>query len=344
MKILDRHVLREFGAAAVVSFSFFTLLFLALHFFTHFGDFGEAREAFAAQGFSLFTGACRYYATSLPFVLASAGPFALLMAGMWAAQRLAKDAETVAAQAAGVGLRRLMLPMVLAGGVLAIGLGVMRQEGLPRLAVERLRMERLLKGKTSAELTGTMLFVDGGGRRVLLSAFDPATRTAGDVRVRAGDDFGRAAETAALRYEDGRWRPLTPVVGDPALLAELSLDPREIEIESRGLRQLRFAELAELAARRPDRRDLQVLLHARFAYPAGAVVLLTLGLGLVLRGGRRSVYAAAGTGLLLSVVYFALDNVLHGTAERELWLPPFVAAWLAPTVFGGLAALLLADL
>ncbi len=344
MKVLDRHVLREFGAAALVSFSFFTLLFLALHLFTHLSDFGEARAAFAERGYTLFTGMCTYYAMTLPFILVAAGPFALLMAGLWAAQRLAKDAETVAAQAAGVGLRRLVTPMIVAGALLGAFLGAARQEGLPRIAVERLRMERLLKGSTSAALTGTLLFVDDGGRRVLLGSFDPADRVARDVRIRAGDDFGRTAETPRMQYLNGAWTALDPVKGDAALISGLALHPREIEIEARGLRQMRWSELADMLERMPERRDLQVLKHARFAYPAGAVVLLVLGLALVLRSERRSVYAAAGMGLLLSVVYFAMESVLHGIAEREVWLPPIIAVWLCPVAFGGLAGFLISDL
>jgi lipopolysaccharide export LptBFGC system permease protein LptF len=344
MKVLDRHVLREFLSACVAAFSFFTLLFLALHLFTHLSDFGEAAPAFAERGYSVFVGACRYYAIALPFVLVSAGPFALLMAGMWAAQRLAKDAETVAAQAAGIGLRRFTLPMLLAGFALAAALGAIRQEALPRLSLERLRMERLVRGQAKATLGGGFVLEDGAGHRVLFSSYDPADRTAFDVEVRRRDDLARKATTARLRYDDGRWRALDPVRGDASLVAATDLNPREIEIEARGLRQLRTSELDELAARLPDRRDLQVLQHARYSYPVGAAVLAALGVGLVLRGGRRNVYAAAGLGLLVSIVYFSTESLLHGVAERELWLPPALAAWLPPLVFGAAASLVYQDL
>jgi lipopolysaccharide export LptBFGC system permease protein LptF len=334
VKILDRHVLREFGAACLVAFSFFTLLFLALHLFTHLSDFGEARESFASRGWSVFVGGCRYYAVALPFVLVTAGPFALLLAGMGAAQRLAKDAETIAAQAAGVGLRRFTAPLVVGGAVCAALLGLVREEGLPRLAFERLTMERLLRGQAKAAISGALVFEDGRGNKIHAQAYDPGERVAYGVRIVSSADLSRRADVGRMRHDGEKWIALDSVKGDASLVDETDLRPREIEIDARGLRQLRRVELEELMERLPDRRDLVVLWHARWTYPIGAVVLLVLGVALVLRGDRRNVYAAAGAGLLLSVVYFAVENVLHGVAERELWLPPALAAWLPPLGFG----------
>lgn len=345
MKILDRHVAKGFLSAVLVSFSFFLLLFVALHLFSRLGDLAAARRGFETRGWGLFVGLCRYYAVVLPFVVATAGPFALMTAGMWACRRFARDAETTAAQVAGVGLRRFATPMLGCGLVVAAALTAVRLWALPGLVVDQFKMEMLFRGRATETIGNTMIFQDGRGLRVLVGTYHAATRTAARVKIGDPRDLGRYAETDRMRHDGTRWVALDPVRGDPTLVDATDLNPRDIEIEARGTRtRLRPGELAEALERNPERRDLALLKHAQYTYPIGACVLLLFGVALALREGGRNVYAAAGVGLLVSIVYFASDSLLHGLAEREAWLPPAVGAWLTPLVFGSVAVVLFQDL
>jgi len=137
----------------------------------------------------------------------------------------------------------------------------------------------------------------------------------------------------------GGWESVADPAASTAPLTETGLHPRDIEIESRRLLFLDVSELRRLIARYPDRSDLRLLLHAHFAYPAGVMVLLLMGLPLVLKPTRRTPLTAAGVSLLLSMAFFATQTVLQDLGGRDEILNPVLGAWLPIVVFGSLGLL-----
>jgi lipopolysaccharide export system permease protein len=120
--------------------------------------------------------------------------------------------------------------------------------------------------------------------------------------------------------------------------------PRDIVIDARGGRFLSSEDLDELTQRLPGRHDLALMRHLRVTYPLSTVVLLLLGVPLVLRREQQSVYAAWAVCLLVSILYFAAENVLHGLAVRDKLLSPALAAWIPIAVFGIAGSLAYQDL
>jgi lipopolysaccharide export LptBFGC system permease protein LptF len=329
----------------LVAFCFLLCLYVMVHFFSHVEDLSSAERGFETLGVGLVTGLCRYYAITMPFIVAKLGPFAVLLAAMWTLQRMARDQEVAAAQVAGVSLHRLTAPILFGGVILSLGLSAIRQEVLPRLAIESHALERLLRGKKEAVIEGPMLLDDAAANTFSVQTYDPASKTARGVHFRSADlSFGMDLD--AMRYdpERGTWI----VIGGPSdgkpLALQTDLNPRDIEVSARGLRYLASAELDELARRNPWRLDLELMRQTRFTYPLTTIVLLLLGIPLVLKRDRQSIYAAWGLCLLVSILYFGIENTLHGLAERDRALSPAMAAWLPIAVFGIGGALTFQDL
>jgi lipopolysaccharide export system permease protein len=345
VKVLDRYVLWNFAVSAFVAFTFTITLFVVVHFFANMDRLEMARQAFAARGVGLFTGLCRYYALTMPFVLAKLGPFAVLLAAMWTLQRMVRDQEIAAAQAAGVSLHRLIVPLFAGGAVLALALATVRQDLLPRLATESHELERFLKGKSEAVIEGPLLLKDRAGALVLLQSFEPATQTARGVHFRSAD-LSRSLDLDAMRWDaaTASWQAVDAAGRPSALPWETDVAPRDIVIDARGGRFLSSEDLDELTQRLPGRHDLALMRHLRVTYPLSTVVLLMLGVPLVLRREQRSVYAAWAVCLLVSILYFAAENVLHGLAVRDKLLSPALAAWIPIAVFGIVGTLAYQDL
>lgn len=345
MTILDRYVAKSFAVSVFIAFSFLLCLYIMVHFFTHLENLDAAERAFGARGIGLFQGICRYYALTMPFIIAKLGPFAVLLAAMWTLQRLARDQEVNAAQVAGVSLHRLTLPILVGGLCIALGLSAVRQALLPRIAVESHEIERLLRGKKDAVIEGPLLVRDSAGRRCSIQSYEPASRIARGVQFRS-DDLARVVDVAVMQYDPAaaRWNVIAAGAPPAPLPIDTDLSPRDIEIDARGLRYLGSAELDELSRKLPGRLDLELMRQTRFTYPLTTIVLLLIGIPLVLRRGHQSVYAAWGLCLLLSIVYFGVENVLHGLAERDGVVSPTLAAWIPIAVFGIGGALAYQDL
>jgi lipopolysaccharide export system permease protein len=343
--VLDRYVIRTFLFSVFVAFTFVLGLYVMVQFFGHLEDLDAAERAFATRGVGLFQGLCRYWALGMPFMITKLGPFATLLAAMWTVQKMARDQEITAAQVAGVSLHRLMAAVLLAGVVLSMGLWTVRQVVLPRIAAPHHEYERLMRGKTQATIDLSMNVHDSAGNRVLIRSYDPIERVARGVQFRS-NDLERSVDVPAMRWDEaaGRWEVLAAGAPPSPLPVATDLSPRDIEVSARGLRFLSSAELEELARRMPGRLDLELMRYTRFTYPFTTPVLLLLGLPLVLRRDRQSIYAAWGLCLLLSIFYFGAENVLYGLAERDGLVSPLLAAWIPIVVFGTVGAMTFQEL
>jgi lipopolysaccharide export LptBFGC system permease protein LptF len=345
MRVLDLYVIRNFLISIIVSFSFVIALYLMVHFFGNLEDLEGAQKAFGARGIGLMTGICRYYAITMPFILVRLGPFAALLAAMWTVQKMSRDQEITAAQVAGVSLHRITAPILIVGTLLALGLWAVRQQALPRLAIEHNELEWLMRGKVQTLIDGPLVVRDSAGNRFSMQSYDPTARIARGVRVRS-DDLSRTQVLDAMRYDEGAraWDELPESAPATRLSVATDLSPRDIEIETRGLRYLASDELDELARRTGGRSDLELMRQTRFTYPFATIVLLLLGLPLVLQRDKQSVYAAWGLCLMLSILYFSAETVLGGLAVREGSLSPVLAAWSPIAVFGTIGAMTFQDL
>lgn len=343
MKRFDRLVLAGFLAATGAALLFFSGVFVLIHFFNRMGALDGAASAFEAHGHSLAGGLCRYYAVQLPFILVEAAPFATLMGGMWTIQQMARRGELVMVVTSGVSLRRLALPVLLAGFLLALCFSVVREEWLPRLADQRHRMEQLHRGRADDAIEKLPMARGGDGNLLLIGRYRPAAEAALDVAVaREGRPDASHAWVEELRWRgDGWWpAPHTRVEGELRFPLASGLTPRDVEIHSRGLFLLSASELKGELIRKPGHPVLTLLLHGHYAYPLRAVVLLLLGLPLVLSARQRSAWVAVGIALALSIGLFALQSIFFELARREE-LGPVLATWLPVAVAGilGLAGL-----
>ncbi len=341
MKQLDRLVLGSFAAASAVALAFFTGLYLLLHFFNRIGNIDAASAAFAAEDQSALVGFCRYYAVNLPFVLCEMAPYAFLLGAMWTVQQMGRRNELVMVVTSGISLRRMALPILLLGFVLALGFSVVREEVLPRLAEERHRLERMHRGQQDAALVSLPMMRGGDGFVLAMSSYLPATQTARNVAVvREGRPDVPPAFVEALVWHGDGWVPVAGAKVEGVLQFPLGpqLRPRDIEVRSKGLFMLSASELKTELERHPNHSTLRLLLHGHYAYPMRTLVLLLLGLPLVVSARRRSPWIAVGLALLLSIAFFALQSICFELARRDE-LDPILGTWLPVGVFGGLGLL-----
>lgn len=342
MKLLDRYIIRQFLVALGSAVVFMIGLYLLLHFFSHMKDLSKA--TFSAEGYSTFTGLCTYYAVHLPFMVVLFGPYAILFAGMFTLHQLEQQNELTPIYAVGIGRLRVCMPVLLAAVVLAVGLVAVRELAVPSLSRDMERMHRLLKGREEwkdedvpllTDSRGNVFHVQGewdGKRRVLRDVY--IQRSGDSTSIRAGDLAwsGNGAQ--------GRWTPSRSI--DAATFdfrRDTDLTPHDVEARRSKFR-LSFEQLREMVRKRPDRRDLQVLMHTHITYAFTPLVLLLMGLPLVMRGRNRNVFIGLGICLVLSLAYFAVSQFLQRMGTDGDVINPMLGAWL-PVILGGALGLVL---
>jgi lipopolysaccharide export system permease protein len=94
------------------------------------------------------------------------------------------------------------------------------------------------------------------------------------------------------------------------------------------------AALRRVFASNPDRRDVAVAIHQRYAFPVANVVLLLLGLPFVLRTGTRSIFGGLLICICICGAFYGLRVFCNELGRSALH--PAVAAWTPIALFGPL--------
>jgi lipopolysaccharide export system permease protein len=123
LKILTRYLLREHAGPFAAALGALTVLLLVNQLARRLGDL-------AGKGLPAGVIA-EVFALSVPFILAMTVPMAVLVAVLYAFGRLSADNELTALKASGVGLVRLLRPVVLAATVVAAGMVLFNDRVVP---------------------------------------------------------------------------------------------------------------------------------------------------------------------------------------------------------------------
>ncbi|HMD01894.1 MAG TPA: LptF/LptG family permease [Candidatus Baltobacteraceae bacterium] len=359
--ILDRYMVAELIGPFIFGLSAFALIFAATDIL--------AIGRLVADQHAPLAAALGYFLWQLPQIALTVVPMAMLLAVLLALQRLSGESEITAMKAGGIGVRRIVLPLLIVGlGVSLLSLIV--QETIVAYANDRaiaLRDETISRvgafgGTNHAVMTP---LPNGGQQMTYFRGYDAATRTllyttiiayGTDKRPlfiivsdRGQYDRSTWTFTDATEY---RFNPdgTTLILQHPVM--EISIGERPSQIEGRtkdgnpedmSLYQIReIIDSGQLSAQ--QKRAYQTTFEEKIARPFGSFVLTLLAAPFGLRPTRGG---GTGRGFSLAVaivfVYFVIASVCSAVA-RSLpggYFVSALAAWTPNVLFTAIGAVLL---
>jgi len=363
----DRYLLKAWWSSFGAVLLFFTIVVLVIDLSDRLTRLGRNWSNLKEEGKDPLMLALEFYGTLLPFLWMRILPFAAAMAGGLCLARMIRHNELVPLLVGGVSKRRLALPFLLSG-VLVAGLIFAVQEGVaPRLSRRHNELLRVLGKSTPGRIPDVSHFHDPGGGRLSMAGYLPIERGMDAAQVTFRDKEGAA--TAIYRYplllwdEDSeRW--LAPQGGlhvpldrDRTGMARIEIEPGSpaplqaslplIEISLTRARTLGYslAEMRELVRANPDTPRLVLQQHGLFTLPLSAVVMMLLTLPFSFPVGRRRATPLSSllvSGLIGSL-YFAATYVT-GSLAAAGDLNPVALAWLPSVLFGALGLALYATM
>ena len=124
MKIISRYVLKEHVGPLLFAFTALTSLLLLNYIARQLGQLVGKGLGPAVIGEFLFL--------SIPFTFAMTVPMSILVSTLYAFNRLAAENEVTACKASGLSMWRLLMPVLTAGALFAIGMVLFNDQVLPR--------------------------------------------------------------------------------------------------------------------------------------------------------------------------------------------------------------------
>jgi len=358
--ILDRYITRELILPFLLGLVVFTFLLMIQ-------PLGDYSEQLIAKGVSWGI-VVRVLGTLIPQALAVTIPIALLIGLLIGLGRLSADRETVAMQACGISIYRLLRPVLLLAVLTWAATSYIMIEAVPTanqafrqivFGIISARAENEIKPRVFFEdFPNRVLYVGdappGGGWRECFLADtskpdQPTVFTAETCRL-AIDRDKRTVDMVLTKGSRHAATLSDPAKYEVARFEELilGLDANTVFRTSdilKGDNEMTIPELeeraVELRAQGLSVHGPTMALHRKFALPFACFVLSVIGLGLGVQHARGGKLAAFVPGIAVIFVYYIIDYGGRQMAKGQL-LAPWLAVWSPNIVLGvaGVALLL----
>lgn len=350
MKILDRLVAFTFLRLFVVSILATPPLFIL-------GDLTERLDNYLDQELPVGEIALGYF-YNLPEYLHWSFPIAGLIAAVFTVHGMTTHREVVAAKAGGVSFHRLILPILLLGGLLT-GAGLAATDLVP---LSKRRANDILQQRDpSREWRSDFVYSTEDGLALgvqRLELFPPLMNGVGIYSPARGPDsvaihveVGDAVhDDAGWNFRHGTLRRIWPDGTEAAArFANLRIPgvdevPEELMDDVREEEEMTYAEL-ERQARIVERaggsaNELLTKKEQKLAIPVATLVIILFGAPLATSNRRGGAAYGVGVSLATTIAYVLFLRVAGGFGAAGA-LPPLYAAWLPNVVFfvGGVVML-----
>jgi lipopolysaccharide export system permease protein len=356
VRILDRHILREFFIYSAMGLLAFVGIYVIVNLFEKIDVFVDHK---ASVGLVV-----QYYLLGIPMIALQVLPLALLLGSILALGQLKKWGELTAMQVAGTPPGRILAPMLAIGLLLAILSFVVGEGVTPDMAERQKELyDTKIRGRrdSSQGSRSDIILLGRGGRIYLAWSYDAARALLRKVSVqhprRETQELEWRLDAADARWRDGLWEFRS---GNLRRFRE----DQEISCGFARFGDSRLEESPEDFARPPkdplymSRKNLEYYIrrlregggrvhkyevdyHIRGSFPFASLIMILLGgvLSIKIRRGSN-IALAIGITLFLGFAYLGFIRVgqalgYHGT------LPPLLAAWMGNLTFGSIGLYLL---
>jgi lipopolysaccharide export system permease protein len=341
MKLIDRYILGELIGPAFFGMMVFSSLWL-VNVLMKVIDMMVTKEV-------AFSAVARFFLYTVPVVMTTSCPMAMLLASLMAVGRITSDSELTAMKAGGLSVYRVLAPVTLVGLIASGFVFWLNEWVVPETNQLRNKvyLNEIVLKKPLPKVAQNIFFEGGKEFKMFVRSYEPKANVVHNATVfhfQAGA-YPRITEakTALLAetYWDfrdgtmyttrptgqpehfihfGNWRyPLDLSMGDP--IKDVAPRPGD-----QPLPEL-WHYIKEQEAKGMPTTTLWMDFWWKTAFPCASLFLMLLGGPLAAGSGRSGAGLGIGLSILLMFAYYMLLALCKGFGENGS-MAPFVAAWL----------------
>ena len=370
MTRIDRYISFEFARVFVICFVTFLGLFVVADFVNHFDELMAQSKNHG--GIAKVLG--EYYAPKIPWFFDFIGRIVGLVAAVFAVTSLQRNNEMAAMMAAGISRYRIVKPIIIGVGVIAV-MGVLNREILiPKLG-ERIYAEAdNVYGQNHEDVRAqydhaTGIFIDGedlipaekaigkakfhlptelAARGTVIEAIQAKKTPASDDRpagfAMLGVDVMKTGLTGSIlkgeevvlyHPKDVKWLKADQLY----VVTDLPFD--QLRANSNWRQCSSTLSLISMARNESldTGADVSMSIHSRVLQPVVDMLVLFLGLPIVLSRESRNAFIAVGSCMLVVTIFVVAVLALQGLGTSYV-IRPSLAAWLPVLIFVPLSVLM----
>jgi LPS export ABC transporter permease LptF/LPS export ABC transporter permease LptG len=348
--LIDVYLLQQFFYYFLVLLAGFILIFDAFTLFDLLGDISKNNIPVSMV--------LSYFRYLVPLMTYQLAPLATLVATLVTLAVLAKNNEVIAFKASGMSLYRLVLPLTLAGCLIAGGMFLLDDTYLPYANQRQDALRNQIKGRPAQTyFQPARQWIFGENTKIYnYELFDPDQNLFGGLSVFELDPdsfqirrrvfatratWVQSENTWALTggwirdFKGGKVSQYTPFKVQS--LPEISEPPSYFRREVRQSYQMNWRQLGEyiqgLRQAGFDTARLSVQWQKKFAFPLIAAIIVFLGAPFAFLTGTRGAVGGLAVAVGVAIVYWATAALFEAMGSVGQ-LPPLLAAWSPDAIFG----------
>jgi len=348
MKLLDRHIIKQFLVTSLFSLGAVIVVFVVIDVMEHLDDFIDKR---APLDIILL-----YYFYFIPEIIKLVMPIALLLASLFVTARLSTQNELTAMKASGISLYRLMLPYLFVAVIVSVASVYFNGWLVPKANRMKFTIGRVYLHKDIISPSGANIyFQDSPTRMLSLGYYDDTRKTATRVSIQ---EFSSADPTEMLSRIDANtmtWDSTARlwILRDGTQRWFEHAKERLQQFGSRPAGRLNFdAEDLKKKQEKPDEMDFYTLrefienqqragqdvsqwlvdFYSKISFPFASVIVVLFGVPFSSIKRRGGVGVQLGISLLICFIYLIFMKVSQVFGYNGD-INPLLTAWLANIVF-----------
>lgn len=353
-RILDRYLSAEFFRMWFTALLAFVVIFLVVNLFEKVSKFLEYDVPMGIV--------VKYYLFMIPYIIKWMNPIAVLLGVLFSLGTLSRNLEITAMTAAGLSLRRIIMPVIVLGLVISAAVFVFGETVVPyadthKEEIETVYIKRLPLLKTIRRIN--LAYRGEEGRFYYIRVFDGIRNQMRDVRIIEKSEAGELRRLTVAReaiWRGGRWQFRDGSVrtfrgtGDISVkyfdkeYLDVPETPEDFLREEKSPEAMKFEELAtyisDLESSGVSATKERVELYLKISVPLANFIVIFLGAPLALQSHRAGLAYGFGLAILLGFMLWGALAVGRAFGQNGT-LPPFIAAFLADAVFGVIGLVML---
>jgi LPS export ABC transporter permease LptF/LPS export ABC transporter permease LptG len=347
--LIDDYVLRDFFIYLGLILSTFLVLVIVFTLFELLSDI--LRNQVPA------TVVAEYLLNVAPYLLYNVAPLVMLLAVLVTFGMMQRSNEITAIKATGTSIYRIVLPVIVAAAVLAVGLFFADQFYLPHTNQRQEALHNQIKGKPpQTYLRPDRKWIFGQNNDIYYyQFFDPDRDTFGNVTVfqldpvhftitrRVHADRAHWAEYLhRWVYEQGWERSLRVAAMadyrpfEVATFPDLPETPSYFKKEVKQYTEMNYEELRryirDLQQSGFDVVRLRVQLNKKLSYPLITLIMAVLAIPFSLSTGKKGAITGVAVAVGIAVFYTVVSRLFEAMGDLSQ-LPPALAAWSPDLIF-----------
>ncbi len=354
MRIVTRHLLREFLLNLFYCVSAFLAMFILIDIFANISDLVSS-----GAPFSMFL---LYYGSIILEALDSLLPASLLMATLYTFWQLSRSNEVTAMRASGISIYQIMMPFIMVGLVVSVGTFVVKETVTPKAVFWADAFKHNDFKSVEKMVYGNQAFFNSRDYRAWqITALDlkKPNYLKGVKITKERPDGSRMYDINAVEgfYMDRQWwltgvqiqnydknnnpvGKLIPPKSDPNNIREFPELTEEAEMFVAGVKKWEYLSARDIATYmkyNPNMSDKNYAsrkfdIHTRLAMPWGCLIVVIFGIPVGVQGGRSNALTGIISAIGMFFAFYAFSQVGIFLGKREI-LSPALGAWLPNMVF-----------